>query len=104
MRVRRLLVRLTVVGFALAGSVIAASPAGAATSCYNIPYGAGDGMASANCVGNGLMRFVVSCNALPPFQPWTQRSPWITVTNGGQSVAYRFPSCAAPASVSVEYA
>lgn len=103
MKMTGLLATVATAALALSASVLATTPAAAITACSSISYDAGSGLATANCSGNGGMRFVVSCHAIPPFQPWTQRSPWITVTNGGQTVVHRFPSCAAPSSVSVEY-
>lgn len=92
------------VGLALAIPIAGAvAPAAAATKCTNVYYDSSSGIASADCTGNGTMRFVVSCDAIWPFTPWTKYSQWITITGGGLDAAHQFPSCDAPSSVSVQY-
>ena len=101
MRVRRFAALATVAGVALAVPfVIGVAPASAAAHCTNITYDPSNGYATANCSGDGEMRFVVHCNAIWPFPAWTKYSQWISSPSDAIHV---FPSCDAPYSVSVQY-
>lgn len=78
----------------------AAAPAQAAPNCTWYQYDRYSGAATAGCSGSGQVRFVVNCNAIPGFTPWTKYSPWITIS-GGLNPTYTFPSCPYPAGAGV---
>jgi hypothetical protein len=101
MNIRKVATMAAVAGAVLAVPfVIGVAPASAAAHCSNITYDSSSGLAAAHCTGDGVMRFVVSCHAVWPFTAWTKYSGWITTPI---DAVHRFPSCAAPSSVSVQY-
>jgi hypothetical protein len=101
MKIRRFATLAAVAGVALSVPfVVAIAPASAAAKCNNITYDSSNGYATANCTGDGVMRFVVHCNAIWPFTAWTKYSQWIDTPADAIHV---FPTCAAPSSVSVQY-
>jgi hypothetical protein len=90
-----------VAGVALAlPFLVGVAPASASGDCNDITYDPSNGYATANCTGDGVMRFVVSCHAIWPFTAWTKYSEWIDTPADAIHV---FPSCAAPYSVRVQY-
>ncbi|MCX7522667.1 hypothetical protein OSC27_10305 [Microbacterium sp. STN6] len=105
---QRLSARRSAAAIALAAAAVtgaavflgAPAPAEAATSCHSVSYDQSTGRAVAACSGSGSMRFVVTCNAVWPYSPWTHRSGWIYINGGGNPVAM-FSSCPWPASYSV---
>jgi hypothetical protein len=101
MKIRKVLTLAAVAGVALAGPIVlGAAPAFAAAHCTNITYDPSNGYATANCAGDGEMRFVVRCNAIWPFPAWTKYSQWISSPSDAIHV---FPSCDAPYTVSAQY-
>ena len=101
MKIRRFATLVAVAGVALAVPILAgAAPASAAATCNSVTYNPSNGYATANCTGDGEMRFVVHCNAIWPFPAWTKYSQWISTPADAIHV---FPTCAAPSSVSVQY-
>jgi hypothetical protein len=48
------------------------------------------------------MRFVVHCDAVWPFQAWTQTSSWIYI-NGGFSPGFAHTSCGVTPWAEVQY-
>src|ERR1700742_2653571 len=101
MKIRRIVSLVAVAGAAIAGPIVlGAAPASATAHCTNVAYDPSNGYATANCTGDGEMRFVVHCNAIWPFPAWTKYSEWIGTPADAIHV---FPTCAAPSSVSIQY-
>jgi len=87
-----------------AGLVLSLAPPSAAAelapNCTWWQYDRYTGIASAGCTGYGSVRFLVSCDAIPPLSPWVRNSAWIAV-NGGLNPTAQFPTCPYPAGASV---
>lgn len=87
------------IGGLLAPMAITAT-ANAVPTCWNLGYDQSTGYATANCSGTGQARFIVECDAVPPYYNWVKTSGWINV-NGGGTLFHIFPNCPWPASYDV---
>lgn len=74
--------------------------ANAVPSCGIPDYNQANGLATVSCSGTGQARFIVECDAVPPYPNWVKTSPWINV-NGGGNLFHYFPTCPWPASYDV---